>query len=174
MLSFLVFCHFFSPLETDLYAGAGLELRILLSGMTSASSGITGAHYTCGLPGLLSLKKILCVCALCMEMCIICVHYALRPKEDAVPQKLELEMIVSHHVKSNQGLWKISQRSSPLSPPPAPCVFLYGVSAWYLFHVQCFPSLCQTWHVLTTFISALCVRVYTSMGVGPGSCYMVL
>lgn len=68
-------------------------------------------------------KKILCVCALCMEMCIICVHYALRPKEDAVPQKLELEMVVSHHVKSNQGLWKISQCSSPLSPLSSPLCF---------------------------------------------------
>lgn len=70
--SFLSF--FFSPLETGLYAGADLELRILLSGMTSASSGIKGAHYTCGHPfSFFKEKYCVCVCALCMEMGIICV-----------------------------------------------------------------------------------------------------
>lgn len=87
--------------------------------------------------GLLSLKKILSVCAFVWRC--VCVHNALRPKEDAVPYKLELKMVVSHHVKSNQGLQKSSQRSSPLRPLSSPLCFplwcfpthLHGIYSMY-------------------------------------------
>lgn len=46
--------------------------------------------------------------------------------------------VVSYHVKSNQGLQKSNQRSSPLSPSPAPYVFLYGVSPGiYMVFIPC-------------------------------------